>query len=266
VAVQLEEDAGDLDVERFARPRLERRLRAASNARLTRRERVRIGGGVEAVRAEIRAFAPDESRTYHRLLFAVANQTGFVLSTVLSRHFRLAAGRSIDAVMASVRFPFGEAPLKDEWTRADRFALRLPEGWVDDSLVMFAEPDTKRFRRTLVLRRQTEEPAAPDEVEWAKAELEVLAQSVPGFELVSHRETATLDGGSAQLFSFRRNAGRKDALRHTGLLAWRNGARYTALVTTEERPPASIERGLLPMLRSLTVAPAGERTDGSLRV
>ena len=265
VGVQVEENLRDPDIERFARPRLERQLRAASNARLTRRERVRLAGGVVANRAEIRAFTPDENRSYHRLLFAVANDAGFLLSAALTRHARLAIGSGIDAVMASLRFPIGEAPLKDEWIRAGRFALKLPEGWTDESLVMFAEPDRKRFRRTLTVRRATGEAAAPDEAEWAKAEIEILAESVPGFELLSHKETVTLDGASAQLLSFRRNAGKKDALLHTGLLAWRGAARFTAIATTEAAPPKAIERALVPMLRSLAAPPEG-RPDGSLRV
>ena len=265
VAVQVEENIRDPDVERFTRPRLERLLRSASNARLTKRERVRLGGGVEAIRAEIRAFTPDENRMYHRLLFAVANETGFLLSSALTRHARLAIASGIDAVMASLRFPHGEAPLKDEWIRAGRFALKLPEGWTDESLVMFAEPDRKRFRRTLTVRRTTGEAPAPDEAEWAKAEIEILAGSVPGFELLSHKETVTLDGASAQLFAFRRNAGKKDALLHTGLLAWRGEARFTAIATTESQPPKAIERALVPMLRSLAAPPEG-RSDGPLRV
>ena len=77
---------------------------------------------------------------------------------------RLAIGSGIDSVMASLRFPHGEAPLKDEWIRAGRFALKLPEGWTDESLVMFAEPDRKRFRRTLTVRRVTDGQASTVEL------------------------------------------------------------------------------------------------------
>ena len=139
----------------------------------------------------------------------------------------------------------------------DRFRIELPDGWIDESLVLLAEPDAERFRRNLVVRRLPIEEDPGDLTLWAQAEVELLEKATKGFRLVALRETTAKDEKNAQTIDFRRDADNGDPLRQTELAAWRRGVFHTLMFTAEADPPRGVERQIEPILRSFTAKGGG---------
>jgi hypothetical protein len=251
--VQTEPGAGFADAESYATARLPLALRAASGGRLLRRQSVPLGSTAEGVAAEIR-WAPSREATYfQRLLYAVFEDCGFVMSANLTPHARAAIAPTLNKLFASFR-PWGagwrssrESPRT--WI-GDRFRLELPEGWNDESTLLLAEPDPERFRRNLVVRRIPVEEDPGDLTLWAEAEVEILEKAAKGFELIALRETTTRDEAFAHTIDFRRETDDGDRLRQTELAAWRRGFFHTLMFTAEADPPRAVERMIQPLLRS----------------
>jgi len=258
LCVQTEPGAAFPTAEEYAGARLPLALDAASGGRLLRREPMRLGSSHEGVFAEIR-WSPAKGQEFvQRLLYAVFEDTGFVVSCNLSRHARAAAGRSIHRVFASFR-PYGAAyrsSRPSSWI-GDAFRIDLPPDWKDESMLLLAEPDATRFRRNIVVKR-TPEPDPPDDLRpWADVEVGILKDACPDFQLLEHRETTTADEGLAQKIVFTRATEDGDRLRQTEFAAWRAGIMYVMIATTELDPPRPIARVIEPMLRSFTAAKPG---------
>lgn len=254
LCVQTEPGAAFATADDYARARLPLAVNASSGGRLLRREPMKLGSSHEGVFAEVRWSPAKTQEFYQRLLYAVFEDTGFLVSCHLTRHARAAASGSIHKVFSSFR-PYGAAyrsSRPSSWI-GDSFRLDLPPEWKDESLLLLAEPDATRFRRNVVVKR-TPEPEAPDDLRpWADIEVGILKDASPGFELLEHRETTTADEKFAQKIVFLRDTEDGDKLRHTELAAWRDGVMYVMVATTELEPPRPVARMIEPMLRSLAV-------------
>jgi hypothetical protein len=260
LCVQTESEVGFDSVDDYARARLPLALRASSGGRLLRQEPMRLGSTHTGVLAEIRWSPGKDQEYFQRILYALFENRGLVLSCHLTRYARAARGESIQRVFEAFR-PYGAAfrsSRPSSWI-GDSFRIDLPEGWTDMSTILLAEPEPDRFRRNLVIRRILE-PEAPDDLRpWAENEIEILKKAAKGFELLEHKETTTADQGFAQKIVFLRDTDSGDRVRQTEVAAWREGAMHVLLATTEVEPPRRIARLIEPMLRSFSASKGGER-------
>lgn len=267
-------------------------IRAASAAapgyRLLRRQDVKLTDGSLGIRAEVRWFPTDDLRLYQRMLYVLWGKTGITITSHLTKKTRLTQGPVIDGLMESIRrrggaLPVGQpsssgsrppapgnlpptpaSPFPASGSRvvADRFTMDLPDGWKDETVYMLAEPDESRFRRNLVIRREKLETAPGSLGDLARAEVDNLAASVPGFELMQEAQAAVRDGGPAHRLVFRRSLESGAKVLQLQHVAWRVGFLYWLSLTVEDAIEDREKAVLLAVLESFSGTAAQQGVTG----
>lgn len=250
VNVLVDEDPGVTSGEDYTRVRLEAKRQTLPGYRLLRNVPTQLRAGPVAQRTEVRWFAGEDVRLYERAMFVLWGGVGFALSSSLSREARPVAGPTLDRIFASF------APAPDGAPRPpakrgeeieltlDRFALRVPPAWRDETVYVLAEPDDSRFRRNLVVVREEPEPPPARLEDIVDASIGRLERDARGFTLVERGRTITRAWGSICRLAFLRSTREGKPILQHQVFALRGETLFTQTLTIERRIPEAEIAGL----------------------
>lgn len=269
----------------YVNSRIHALTQTANGWLLSQMKEIEMAPGLKGIQADLRWSPTEHLVFYQKQIYVTHQEINFTIHTQMTKRSKLTLGPAIERAMLTFR-PAAlaaarpaapprpavpspgtpQAPAGDP-IRTDLFVIAPGDGWTDASLYILGEGEEGKFRRNVVLRRET--PAEPPESieQQARAEAELMEQTVAGFELIEEGPVKSPDGGPAHKLVFRRHTSEKRLVRQTQVLAWRDPHLFIGTLTTEETMAEELRKSLGAIPESFSTAPAAGATQaGQARV